>query len=234
MKYPICSQRAYTGSMRTYKSQNGFSAVTIVVLLSALAAAGFFGWYVARANSDVARTTEKSAVAVNDKESSRQPVATASGKGGFSIVLPDGWNNVIRDKNSDLFVVAGTNQPEFGTGRRAMVVDSEGYGSDSALVFSAQIYDNFAPAMGEATDFLFGKGDDLLSGKKYVYEFDKDELEGIGYQRIKGDRNYTYVFPLGGSNGKRELRVTYSVYASDPRNNIDKIDEVVRSIRVLK
>lgn len=219
--------------LRKRHAASGFGAVGVAMLLVVVAVVAFGAWYVLQANDTPAGTSQDTPAAETDKAAVR-PVETKSGKGGFSIIFPDGWNNIRRDKESDRFVISGTDQPEFKAGQRAMVTDVAGYGSDSAIVFSAMIHNNFAAPQGEATDFVFGKGDDLVSGKKYVYEFEQDELEGIGYQRIKGDRNYTYVFPLGGSDGKRELRVTYSVYASDPRNNIEKIDEVVRTIRVLK
>jgi hypothetical protein len=62
-----------------------------------------------------------------------------------------------------------------------------------------------------------------------MYEYQEDIEVGIGYLRLKGDRDYTYVFDLG--NG-RQLQVFYAVYGSEPRNNIELIDDVVQSIRL--
>lgn len=219
--------------MARYQKSAGAGVVGVIAVVVVSVGLFLAGWYVLMANNKPSQSSDSSTSTKADEKPAKV-IESKSGNGSFSIVLPDGWNNVIRVKDADYFLVTGTDQPEFKAGKRAMVTDVMGYGSDSPLVFSALIHDNFAPPLGEATDFVFGKGDKLVSGKKYVYEFEQDELEGIGYQRIKGDRNYTYVFPLGGSNGKRELRVNYSVYASDPRNNVSQIDDVVRSIRVLK
>jgi hypothetical protein len=197
--------------------------LTVVIVAAALAAAGFIAW-------SMLQQRDRTEVPVAEK---RQTEAQVSGKGGFSIMLPEGWN-VIREKNADRFMVTGMVQPEFKPGQRAMVTDTDVIGSDGALVFIAEIANDLPPPRGEATDFMVGRGDELLSGKRFVHTFEQDEAVSSGVLRSKGDLDYVFTFPLGGRDGKRELRVRYSVYADDPRNNIERVDAAVRSIRLLR
>lgn len=147
-----------------------------------------------------------------------------SGQGRFTITFPSDWAGILKVKDSDWFLISGMEQPKGQPGNAITEVDS--YGSDSPLVFSALIHDNFAEPEGEVEDFYIGKE---LRGKKYTKVYESDQLVGIGYQRFRGDRDYEYAFDLGDGN---ELRVFYSVYGSDPRNLSEDVDRLVEGIRL--
>lgn len=159
--------------------------------------------------------------------------ATTSSNGAFSIVFPSGWSGILRVRGEDRFVLPGTGQPDT-TGSSTASIRDVASTETGPNVFEAGIRSDYPPPQGEATDFMFGRGDSLLSGKKFVLSYGQDVPVESGPQRGSGDLDYTYVFALGGKDGRRELRVTYRVYGSDPRNNIGTVDGVVRSIRLLK
>jgi hypothetical protein len=124
-------------------------------------------------------------------------------------------------------------QPTLGAGAVTRVINSDGYGTDSASVFMVMLTKDGTgqTPMGNSETFTIGKGEDALVGKKYSYIYPKDDLAGIGYLRSQNDRDYQYVFTT--ADGKK-LEVLYSVYGSDPRNLVETVDAIVQSIVVKK
>lgn len=153
-----------------------------------------------------------------------------SGQKAFSMIIPDGWS-VIKPLDQDSFYMMGTAQPEIAVGTAPKIEETESFGTDASSVFSVTLLPSYDESFIQGTpeDFSVGKAEDELKGKKYTYIFESDELEGIGYQRFKGDRNYTYVLNL--PDGK-VIIASYAVYGSDPRNLVETIDEVIGSIRL--
>lgn len=153
-----------------------------------------------------------------------------SGQKAFSMIIPDGWN-IIKPLDQDSFYVMGTSQPEFMIGSLPEIEEAESFGTDAPSVFSVVVVPSYDESyiQGESEEFSIGKAEEELKGKKYSYIFEEDELEGIGYQRFKGDRNYTYLLNLPDG---RFIIATYAVYGSDPRNNVETIEEVIGSIRL--
>lgn len=224
----VPANRAGTARLAGRAGKTAAAKLILLIAIAGLAGlVGFVSWS-AWDSRRQAETARRQAEAAGGTVRSLPPAATKSADGGFSIVFPDGWN-VTRLKDADHFVIAGTAQPEFQTGRRAMVTDADGPATDGPAVFNALIGDDLAPPQGQATDFVFGDDNGLLSGKRYVHTYDRDLGADGGQPRADGDRDYSYIFELGGS---RQLRVTYRVYADDPRDNAGRIDQVVRSIRL--
>jgi hypothetical protein len=155
-------------------------------------------------------------------------VTATSAKGVFSITFPAGWDHVARVMNDDRFIIEGPQQPIARSDIQAVVNDVVGFEAGELAVFEAAVDDDFPSPDGDAVDFLAGEGKYLLSGRKYNYTYTGNSLNKM---RKNGDKDYVYSFPLG---GKRELRVTYSVFSDDPINNVKVIDNVVRSIHKLK
>lgn len=163
---------------------------------------------------------------VNDNQT-EQSIEVTSGNSAFSVRLPNSWGEVLRPMDSDAFYIMGTTQPE-GT---MEVKDIEGFGTDSPVLFSILIHDNFADPEGEPAPYTLVNGkENSIDGQKYQKIYETDTEVGIGYLRLAGDRDYTYRYVL--EDGK-ELRVYYSVYGNDPRNMITAVDEIVDSIRLL-
>jgi hypothetical protein len=155
-----------------------------------------------------------------------------SGNQGFETVLPDGFGPVIKPLDSDALYVTGTAQPGLEIGTPTEIQESDGYGTDSPGLFSIVI-------LPEATDTPRGRlqpytlvngKENSIQGKKYTYIYPEDSLEGMGHQRFEGDRDYTYTFTLADG---RQLLVTYSVYGSDPRNNLVTIENIIDHIKIL-
>lgn len=156
-----------------------------------------------------------------------------SGKKAFSMTIPDGWT-VVKPLDQDSFYVMGMKQPEIKPGTDPQIDETESFGTDSPSVFSVvKFNDGFDDVytQGTAKEFNVGKAEDMLKGKKYTYIIEKDEIQGIGTERFKGDRDYTYVLetPDGGV-----IVASYSVYGSDPKNLVETIDKVIQSIQVPK
>lgn len=152
-----------------------------------------------------------------------------SGKGSFDITIPDGWN-LIKDAQADYIVIPGDKQPVVQPGTKPVVATSDGYGSDGPSVFAVLVNDVFDLSLPQGTEtaFAIGKADTLLEGKRYSYIYEEDqESDGLGGGRLKGDRDYTYIFNL---KDGRQLRAWYNVYGSDPTNNIATVEDVLRTI----
>jgi len=201
-------------------SQRGIAAVAWVLILLNLAVFGLVGWKIWRVNQPTAMDAPTTMAASNE-------VTIDSPRDSFRITFPAGWNNVLRVMDSDRFVVQGTSQPVVSEATPAKVVDVISFADKGEVVFDAAVGNNFEAPNGEASDFLFGSGKSLLSGRRYIHTYQGDDLTGT---RRTGDKDYIYSFALGGS---RELRVTYRVFAADPTDNVKTVDQIVRSIRRL-
>ena len=156
--------------------------------------------------------------------------AAESGKGAFTIIFPDGFSPLQKPLDSDSFYLMGTQQPEIKVGEKVVINELESFGTDAPSLFSVLVHDNFSDPRGTAEDYTLVNGkQNPIAGKKYVYSYEQDEAVGIGYQRFKGDRDYEYIFPL--KDGK-QLRVFYSVYGVDPRNNLETVQAIIDTIRL--
>ncbi len=225
----------------------------IIIILLALVGAGFYAWKLGRdkqaginsfaecvaAGNPVMESYPEQCMAngrtwSNPDQVLNQPEqasATVSGQGGLSVVFPSDWTGIRRIMDSDWFIIPGTDQPRQLGLISAGISDSESYGGGGASVFSILIHDNFAEPIGVAADYTLVNGkDNPIAGKKYTHEYTEDTEEGLG-ARLKGDREYTYVFDIG--DGK-QLRIFYNVFVSDPRNLIDQAEAVIDSIKLLK
>lgn len=228
--------------------QNGTGALKKTLLLLILVGIGFVGYYVwhsknqsntyldssSKTSQTQNKTNSLNGVAFDSKNCPGGGYSTevTSAKGSFSICIADGWGQVQRVSTTDELWLAGSNQPQVRVGRPAGIIEAQHGPLESNVLFAVFIEPSSAAPQGTPTQFVIGKDGNALQGRRYVYEYPQDTPKGyIGSDRIKGDRDYVYVFDIG--NGK-QLRVWYSVYAVDPRNNIQTIDEMVRTIRINK
>lgn len=213
-------------------SQAGFAHIGLVLLLiiilGVVGGGAYYVWHKNHEKKAGSSPTNSKTNTSSDATNNGQSGPVTSGKGAYSISFPNGWN-VLKDDASDSFMVAGETQPAADSSEVAKVTTTT-FGGDGAFVFLATIQDKSDVPKGVAKDFTLTNGKDHpIQGKKYVYEYEADTPAGLGAsdERIKGDRDYNYVFDLGGG---KELRVMYSVYASDPRNLVSTVDQIVNSI----
>jgi hypothetical protein len=200
--------------------QRGMTAVAAVLVLLNLALVGLTMWRIwAVQHTD--QPTPSATSVITDGQSQTSTAA----RNGFSMTFPAGWNGVLRPQDRDAFFVPGKSQPGGNDQVRANVKDITTYDCQSGCVFEAAIGDNFAAPQGDANDFIIGSGNQLLSGRKYVYIYGGNDVNAT---RTNGDKDYTYTFSLG---GKRELRVVYRVFADDPADQHDSIESIIKTIR---
>lgn len=154
-----------------------------------------------------------------------------SGKDGFETILPDGFGPVINVKNDNALFVAGTRQPELKIGSPVKIENVDGYGTDAPGLFSIVLLEEATdtPRGSAESHTLVNGKENPIDGKKYTYIYREDSLEGIGHQRFEGDRDYVYLFSLPGG---KQLIVTYSVYGSDPRNNVETVEAIIDNIKL--
>lgn len=223
--------------METQSPTTQPNSFKIVVLICLVLLVGVIGWLLYRVEN-VADKQAKTNTIIKEDNSGVSSADTGwntvvkSGSGGFELTLPDGWGPITRDLNSDYIILPGMLQPTVQKGKEVKVNDVEGHGSDSPSLFSVVLAkkDAVAAPRGEASEFRIGKAEGEIIGKKYVYTFPQDDLDGIGIVRFKGDRVYEYVLPFG----DKELHVYYNVYGSDPRNLSVTVDEIVRTAMPVK
>lgn len=212
------------------KSKNIIAIVALVLALFATAGAGQVNTRLQELSDKVDQITKEPSV-----QGPNDPVNTTltSGKSGFSMTVPNGWGPMVRDTQSDMFIMAGMEQPILDPMAATKVIDTKGYGSDNASVFVVRLSAEGTGDVprGTAEEFTIGKGDEVLVGKKYSYTYPKDDMAGIGYVRHQNDREYFYQFTTADG---RKLDVYYSVYGSDPRNLSVYVDEIVHSIAIKK
>lgn len=227
--------------------------VFIIIIFVSLVAAGLYAWKLGNdkensitsfaecvaAGNPVMESYPEQCAANGDtftnpdqqpQQSIEEDVQTESGQKRFSITFPENWKGIYRVMDSDWFIVPGADQPADSTRTQPEIKDMASYGSDGPSVFSVLIHDNFADPVGTATDYTLVNGkDNPITGKKYTYEYTEDTAEEMG-ARLKGDKEYTYVFDIGGG---KELRVFYNVFVSDPRNLIQQVESIIDSIKLL-
>lgn len=203
--------------------QQGITGAAGLLIILNIVVFGMAAWKIWQVNrpQPVTPTIETPA-------SASRSVTATSAKGAFSITFPAGWDHVTRVMDNDRFIIEGPQQPKADSDVQAMVNDVVGFEAGELAVFEAAVDDDFLAPDGDAVDFLAGEGKYLLSGRKYSYTYTGNSLNKM---RKNGDKDYVYSFPLG---GKRELRVTYSVFSDDPIDNVKVVDTVVRSIHKLK
>lgn len=224
-----------------YRSQAGVAHLGLVLLIVlVLGVVGGGGYYVWHKNQDKNADSSQKTTDSDSKDSNSNnidPGASGngwsepihSGKHAYAVSFPDGWS-VLKDTNSDSFMISGETQPVTSAGKAAKVTSTV-FGSDGPIVLFVTVQARSDVPQGTVSEFTLQNGkENPIKGKKYAYEYTADSTgEGLGGQRIKGDRDYTYVFDVG--DGK-ELRVMYFVYASDPRNLVQTIDQLVNTIKL--
>lgn len=152
-----------------------------------------------------------------------------SGKGGFQVRLPGGWGPIVNDIEDDYLSLATNLQPTLSNLGKVKVEAVKGHTKDGRGIFSIALLakDEALLPQGAAEPFNVGKAEDTIQGTKYTHIYAKDSTVGIGTLRLAGDRDYEYILPAPDS---KELHVQYSVYGSDPRNLVETVDEIVRTI----
>ena len=189
--------------------------------------AGIVSWLTYRVNT-LSTPPQKEMTQTTPDENADLSVRVTSGKKVFDVNLPEGWGPIHNATDTDYLAIGGKEQPDIHSGKPPMITSGPMYGGDSPVLFSMGVYkkNGVSPPEGEGRDFKIGD----LKGKKYRLEYTtEDYTQGLG-THLKGDIHYDYEFTL---KDKRVLRVWYSVYASDPRNLVETVDELVRSINIL-
>lgn len=201
--------------MRHIKNQRGFAVLEVIVLVGLLAILGFVGYraYQERQAKPAETTVEK-----KTSESKR----VTSGKGKFSIELPDGWK-FLRPLDSDWFLTEpGCEQPTFKEGVPALVKDMDSFGGDGCFVFDVLVYNNFSKPTGTSADFEIND----LKGKKYV-------ASNVPYM-ASGNfiaKTYEYRFDMGSGY---ELVASYNVYEKTHKDQHELIEKTIKTIRIEK
>ena len=220
-------------------NQKGFSAVEGLLILVIVGALAGVGWYVFNAQKKTNVTLS------NTQKAQTEPVKTdknkieagtitrsktiTSGKELYDITFPDGWSGIQRTLDSDLIIIPGQKQPEVKKDQLPEIKNVAGYGKNEPFVFRVQVYGNLvAPEAAEVTNFAIGKDDNSIIGKKYTTVYDADTKDSLGVTRIKGDRDYQYRFPI--KEPYDQLVIDYKVYGSDPKNNIETLEQIIKSI----
>lgn len=161
-----------------------------------------------------------------EKLANPNPNKFTSGFGLFSIEFPDGWGDIFRTTNSDLMIIKGNKQPIKKDGLAPVVKDISGDGLEEPYILAIQFYGNLVePKDATVSDFTIGSGSDKITGKKYVYKY-----TATGNGRTKGDIDYQYEFPVKNGDQEGELVIFYHVYNSDPTDQVNTVDDIVRSI----
>lgn len=209
--------------------KRNFRLLNFIILVLLVASLGLGAWNTVQINKDEEPAAKTEATDETDKaDNNLWATVVKSGQEGFEVTLPDGWGPLLNDTTADAIIMSGTSQPTVEDGAEVTVTEVNGFGSDSPGLFSILLSDNVAQPEGTASEFNIGKGEDELKGQKYIKEYTEDTEVGISTLRLKGDRDYHYHFERDGA----DLHVMYSVYGSDPRNQITTVDEIVRYIRL--
>jgi len=217
------------------KSENKNGAVFVIVFLLLLVVAGIAGlaWYVrqksietSRDLQDISQSIKGIETRIVDHIENPNPNQVISGFGLYSIEFPDGWGEILRTTDSDLMLIRGTEQPVKKEGATPIVKDISGDGLVEPYVFAVQFYGNLVEPEGATiSDFSIGKGAEKIIGKKFTNTYN-EATDG----RAEGDIDYQYRLPVRNGDSEGELIVFYHVYGSDPIDQVNLVDDIVRSI----
>lgn len=207
--------------------QTGFGHFEVFAALMAIVAIGAISWYVWRLQNSNQAGLNHATDQLAAQHSGWNKTVT-SGKGAYSVTFPDGWH-VLRDTNSDSFMIGGEAQPEIKAGTAPVVTNTQ-FGSDGSVVLFMTLFTGSAsvPNSTSSSYTLENGKENPIVGKKYFYEYPADQTGGLG-SRLKGDKDYIYLFDLGNN---KHLQVRYSIYGSDPRNMVSTVEALIRTIRL--
>jgi hypothetical protein len=217
------------------KKQQGFSIVSVLLIVVVLGLICGTGWYVWQARKP--KTTATKAAAANPAPAptpAPPPAATDETSSWltfqpkskvYAVKLPDGWKFFHQNDACDcLYSADGDAAQTYKVGTRAVVTPIQG-GRDGVVGYS--IFVNDLPK--EAEQFV---------GFEKVGEFKTAGLTGTKYSRLqtddaegpdsvgKGGKVYEYYFV----KGNKTITVTYSVPAGKP----DNVAMVEKSLKTLK
>ncbi len=154
-----------------------------------------------------------------------------SGLKGFSVIVPDGWKGLLNTQDSDMMILPGDDQQEIKIGTKPVIEEVKGFGSDGPVILSIILMDGkdvYVPD-SEPENVTFKLSGEPYEGKKYSLKYEEDSTgEGIG-GRLKGDRDYYYIFDI---RGGKKLSVFYGIYGSDPRNEVSTIEDIISTIKI--
>jgi hypothetical protein len=172
---------------------------------------------------------------VNETPNKGWNTTAKSARGAFEVTFPDGLGEVLKPLGHDAFYVSGPNQPTIAMGGKTSIRALEGLegpAEGSPQLLSLEIIDAQESPRGFGSEFTLKNDGSSVTGKKYTYVYNRDEPESAGhiYRRLKGDRNYEYIFSIG--DGKL-FRVYYAVYAADPQDNAQLIEAIIDTVRLL-
>jgi len=206
----------------THKSQSGFSAGHILLILGVVGILGVAGWRVYDSRkqteqqpkptqSNESSAPEETTVEVKDAEALKWKQVAARA-GGFSIHIPDGWEVQNYEGNSikaqkvayQPGVAATVNEPGMA------------YAGDSIFRFNVTQFgpdDKFDFLDGDEQKQAFKLGD--IEGTRYYKKYPVEAPQGLG--PYPGMETYTYEF-------KKDGKTTYVAY------NIFNDNEYIRRI----
>lgn len=219
------------------KSDKKNNAVLLIIFLQLVVIAGIAGlaWCLNQKgietsqnlqniNQSIARLENR----VADHIENPNPNQIISGFGLYSIEFPDGWGEILRTTDSDLILIKGDKQPIKSAGVAPVIKDIPGDGLVEPYVLAIQFYGNaIEPEDATVSSFTIGKGSEKITGKKYVYKYTADSNG-----RVKGDTDYQYRLPVKNGDSDGELIISYRVYNSDPTDQVNIVDDIVRSINL--
>ncbi len=229
------------------KNQKGFSAVEVillVVVLGLIAGVGYYvfsqrsGKVVDNASTSSSSSDQKADTTVEDKSADSDAqswVLLTSGKGGFSIRIPDGWE-ISNYKGEDN---VQSNSLTYKKGTPAKVTNQPfPYGGDSSFRFSVTKFDNtenfkFINGDEQKTEFNIGS----QKGTRYYKKYPVEPVEGIG--PYPGEEIYIYEFKTASTT----TYISYGIYnhnqysdsigiKESDQNQVELIERAVKTLKI--
>lgn len=230
--------RAMSGKTRSRmsrSSQQGFSAVALLICVITIMAVASGGWYVWQRNKDDSAKNSTSDILGNEGSAQNQEDQTkdtavtedwttaVTQEKAFSIKVPDGWT--ITKYPGDYL---GSFEVTYESGTPALIniSDTEYFGH--SLRFRASIvslddaglgpqWSSPQPGLQESSkDFAIGQ----LKGKRYKGVFTQDINQTI----------YEYIFAVGSD---KKLNIVYTVdHSKDETDEVDVVEKAINTIQL--
>ncbi|MDQ3159253.1 MAG: hypothetical protein M3P98_03930 [bacterium] len=218
-------------------NNNGIAHIALILGIVVALLIIVIGWLVYDRNKtdyapkDVVSTQTEEPV---DESISKDWIVATSGKGAFSVKVPDGWT-ITNDTESDNMFIRGADNTVFNTGTRATINNITGFGFDGPSRLTILNGDPKNIAFLDGSEKEIGSFEAAnISGKKLFKTTPVEPIDGIG--DLPGQETTYYQFEKDGKLTlvvyTRQTANEFNSIAADEADILETVDAMVATLTI--